>query len=513
MNFSASATAPSSTINGLKKDIDISQWKNFNSLPYFMKVPLEKPKIKSRNELRKSLGLDNVAVMQANTILQTPAPIESTPFQPDFSSSLIDVDHRGSFSSQQPSEIKPVSAVPNRPFSNQSSTSKSSLLSDLFPTVVESSKPLVTENPTFSTKKTVAFEEKTSEKDESQGTPPPPSPASKPPPLPHHLGLNDKHNLNNQSMMSIMSDLTMSEPSTSRPTSMSVPAFLTFTLQENIFYSEKSGQIIKFEHDGKVFYSIDQEQISSSKSSSSTEQLKIFFETFDKKHFIKGFDSKEFNFITNKVNEEISKLEITPETTIPLPSSTSVLSSAFTSEPLLSYQFTDRYRPLLLKAKNKLQLNPSASSPSLQLIIQPALNLNFSYNISQLKVQLLLTPLFNKLPFTSVEAGNDTGYSLNYDPNKRILTLLNENFLPSGSNMYLSYILNFIGYDVAELEDEKKKAEILAITFPIAVKSIYEGSLLSGLDIKPSAMINNDIPIGNNEIKVKKQTFAEFRFQ
>jgi hypothetical protein len=121
--------------------------------------------------------------------------------------------------------------------------------------------------------------------------------------------------------------------------------------------------------------------------------------------------------------------------------------------------------------------------------------------------------LFNKLPFTSVEAGNDTGYSLNYDPNKRILTLLNENFLPSGSNMYLSYVLNFTGYNVAELEDEKKKAEILAITFPIAVKSIYEGSLLSGLNIKPSAMINNDIPVGNDEIKVKKQTFAEFRFQ
>lgn len=274
-------------------------------------------------------------------------------------------------------------------------------------------------------------------------------------------------------------------------------AAMKLTFQESVLSSEKAGQNIRYELNGKILYQVEDEK------HLIQYPVKLQFQGNDLKHYIKEFQSNDFTFISNRITAENYKIAFDVESAPPSP------------EPVMiaTYKVQDQYKPALIKAKQRLQFTPSPV-PSLQLIIQVALNPQFPIKINNFKLQVSLANLFNRIHFQSVRLGkaepSDSVTSNSYDEKKHILTFLLNEVTPSSQKMFITLTADVIGSNNDELIAQN--SEFTSLSLPILVKGGYENYLLSNLTIASPETDKKDIlPI--DKIEVKKSTQIEFRFQ
>lgn len=313
-----------------------------------------------------------------------------------------------------------------------------------------------------------------------------------------------------------LANLFPSIPSTS-PSSSS--PLLTVDFQEFVKSTDKANVNISCETAGKIFY-----------------QLQNYHQTYPitvqmatggggANNVVKEFQSNEFSFIQNKSSRDLIDLQFDIEKAPPTPPPSHGGGSGLptpSGDPIITYKFQDTFKPMIMKAKYKLQYQPTQP---FQLLIQIALNASFNKQIIKgFKLQISLNSLAGIIPYETILLDNGMsarGAIGQYDQKKNIWTITLEEINPmaiaapgSGGPAFLTFVGNIQNYQPKALEEHFNEV-LTNSSFPMIIKAQYNDSLISGLQVenlKANPPMGAGSAFPQEDLKIKKSTLLEYRF-
>lgn len=191
-------------------------------------------------------------------------------------------------------------------------------------------------------------------------------------------------------------------------------ATITIQLKENLFMVEKANSITSFEVKGSVFAKAN------SPEAVKQSELKMTFDHAQHIHQVNDTTKKRSLAITKGDQAYEIKSAFHTDDSADIASATGLL--------LVDYATLPQFRPLPVRAKNKI-LHIGYSSDELQVVVQAALNPQFTGVFKAIKVQVSIAAIMNLIPVK--DARMDPMGS--FDKNKKIISWLHEDVTVSSA--------------------------------------------------------------------------------